>query len=92
MICNIFDMLFIKSQIIFILGLQMSDMIAHARQDSSKNWHSHPLQKVAQLAKRFAGRYGALFAEYAGLLHDLGKFQEAFQKYIRKQRLRAAVC
>lgn len=76
-----------KSQIIFILGLQMSDMIAHARQDSSKNWHSHPLQKhlqkVAQLAKRFAGRYGALFAEYAGLLHDLGKFQEAFQKYIR---------
>ena len=87
MICNIFDILFIKSQIIFILGLQMSDMIAHARQDSLENWHSHllqnHLQNVAKLAKHFAGRYGALFAEYAGLLHDLGKFQEAFQKYIR---------
>jgi len=63
------------------------DYIAHVRQDSSENWHSHPLQKhlqkVAQLAKRFAGRYGSLFAEYAGLSHDLGKFQEAFQKYIR---------
>ena len=87
MICNISDILFIKSQIIFILGLQMSDMIAHARQDSLENWHSHllqnHLQNVAKLAKHFAGRYGALFAEYAGLLHDLGKFQEAFQKYIR---------
>ena len=85
MICNIFDILFMKSQI--ILGLQMSDMIAHARQDSLENWHSHllqnHLQNVAKLAKHFAGRYGALFAEYAGLLHDLGKFQEAFQKYIR---------
>ena len=82
MICNIFDILFIKSQIIFILGLQMSDMIAHARQDSSENWHSHllqkHLQKVAKLAKRFAGCYGALFAEYARFGEISGSFSEIY--------------
>ena len=65
----------------------MSKIYAHVRQDSAQKWHEHPLknhlQKVAQLARCFAGRHGAAFAEYAGLLHDLGKFQAVFQKYIR---------
>ena len=29
----------------------MTDKIAHARQDSSKNWHSHPLQKHLQTSR-----------------------------------------
>lgn len=60
--------------------------IAHAYQKDDA-WTVHllelHLQKVAGLAKRFAGSRGAVFAEYAGLLHDLGKFQQAFQDYIR---------
>lgn len=66
----------------------MVNFIAHVRKDTEENWHIHALQehlkKVAELAARFAGRYGSLFAEYAGLLHDLGKFQQAFQEYICK--------
>lgn len=64
-----------------------SKFIAHAKKDELSQWQEHllqdHLQKVARLAKRFAGNYGAVFAEYAGLLHDLGKFQSAFQEYIR---------
>ena len=66
----------------------MTNFIAHVRKDAKENWHFHALQehlkKVAELAARFAGRHGSLFAEYAGLLHDLGKFQQAFQEYIGK--------
>lgn len=64
-----------------------SKFIAHAKKDELSQWQEHllqdHLQKVALLAKCFAGNYGAVFAEYAGLLHDLGKFQSAFQEYIR---------
>lgn len=64
------------------------DYVAHIRKDTKGGWQTHLLKnhlvKVAELAKKFAGTRGALFAEYAGLLHDLGKFQQAFQDYIIK--------
>lgn len=65
-----------------------SNYISHMREDAQEGWQVHllkdHLKKVSTLAKDFAGNYGALFAEYAGLLHDLGKFQTAFQAYLRK--------
>lgn len=62
--------------------------MAHIRQDMQGNWCIHALQdhlaKVAQMAVRFADGRGELFAHYAGLWHDLGKFQQAFQDYIKQ--------
>jgi len=45
------------------------------------------LQKVGELAAKFAERFGGSDeARTAGLLHDLGKFRDAFQSYLRKER------
>ena len=66
----------------------MTLFVAHIRSDDAINFQTHELQahlrKVAALASRFSGSRGAAFARYAGLLHDLGKFQAAFQAYIHK--------
>lgn len=43
------------------------------------------LEAVAELAARFAGPFGGSeWARLAGLWHDVGKFQPAFQAYIRR--------
>lgn len=59
--------------------------LAHIRYDGEVEvYHllEEHLTEVGRLAARFAGRYGGLFAQQVGLLHDLGKAQESFRRYI----------
>lgn len=76
-------------------GKDLSIIISHVRQYEQSDATTYELQSmkdhtlgVANLAKRFAqkitahtplGEVGYLL----GLLHDMGKYQEAFQRYIK---------
>ena len=62
--------------------------LAHVCQDKNGEWHEHPLNEhlhgVANLAGEFAAHFNSAdWASLAGLWHDLGKFREKFQQYIK---------
>ena len=62
--------------------------LAHVRQDDKGKWHEHRLDEHLRGVAKLAGDFGADFdsgdwANIAGLWHDLGKYREAFQRYIR---------
>ena len=65
------------------------EYIAHAEQKEDGTFKKHQLEdhlrKVAKLAESFAGEFKAGdWAYLAGLWHDLGKYRQSFQAYIRK--------
>lgn len=60
---------------------------AHTPPQNSNKWH--PLKchlfKVAKLAKQFGNKFNAgELAYYAGLWHDLGKYNPEFQEYLNQ--------
>jgi CRISPR-associated endonuclease/helicase Cas3 len=62
--------------------------LAHVRQDSAGAWHEHyldeHLQGVANMAAAFAVAFNSGdWASVAGLWHDLGKYSDEFQHYIK---------
>jgi CRISPR-associated endonuclease/helicase Cas3 len=66
--------------------------LAHVRKDASGFWQENlletHLQDVSELAAQFAGSFGVIHAPWAALAgrwHDLGKYNPAFQKYLRTQ-------
>ncbi len=66
----------------------MQKPVAHIRELDSGEWLVHPLNNhlrdVGELAAQFAEPFGATdWARLAGLWHDLGKYQQAFQRRIR---------
>ena len=62
--------------------------LAHVRQRPDGVWEEHELDEHLQAVSAMAGRFAKGFnasswAELAGLWHDLGKYREKFQKYIK---------
>jgi CRISPR-associated endonuclease/helicase Cas3 len=67
---------------------EMKIVLAHVRQDSNGKWREHALEKhlfeVAHRAGELAKAFGSEdWAHLAGLWHDLGKYREKFQQYIK---------
>ncbi|CAI8970425.1 CRISPR-associated helicase/endonuclease Cas3 [Methylocaldum szegediense] len=67
----------------------MTNPIAHVRQTETGAFVTHDLSDhlfgTAALARQFAETFGSGdWAYLAGLWHDLGKYRERFQRYIRK--------
>lgn len=63
-------------------------LLAHVKTDPAGGWIEHDLgshlNAVAKLATEFADSFSSgAWAHLAGLWHDLGKYQLAFQDYIR---------
>ena len=60
------------------------EKIAHAREGAPHLLDDH-LKAVAKLAESFAEPFGnGDWAKTAGLWHDLGKYKDDFQEYIRR--------
>ncbi|WP_296820378.1 CRISPR-associated helicase Cas3' [Thiobacillus sp.] len=62
--------------------------IAHAAKDFDGNWRpphdlADHLNEVGVLAAEFARTFGSEWAQLAGRWHDLGKYRQRFQNYIR---------
>ena len=76
-----------KQQLIYLISM----IISHVKPIDGLNSYEWPLQSnedhsngVAQLASRFAADFGfGTWGYIAGLLHDKGKEQKDFQRYIR---------
>lgn len=61
----------------------MSNYVAHVRGTDTQSLEDH-LLGVSKISKRHAGKLGLTAqAELIGLLHDLGKYSDAFQRYIK---------
>lgn len=69
------------------IDIDECDFIAHIRKDGERLL-AHSLPSHNEAVSRLAGEFAASFkssrwAALAGLWHDLGKFREGFQRYIR---------
>lgn len=63
----------------------MNEYVAHISEDGSVQTLEDHLKGVARLASEFASKFGEKELGYfMGALHDIGKYSDEFQDYIRK--------
>lgn len=68
-----------------------TEFIAHAKQKADGDWEKphlleEHLKEVAKLTEEFSRPFGSAdWGHLAGIWHDLGKYQSAFQDYIRNK-------
>ena len=67
---------------------KLNRIIAHVKQSAVGSWETHDLEdhlvSVAKLAAQFSSSFGSQdWASTAGIWHDLGKYSNDFQKYIK---------
>ena len=66
----------------------MKTPMAHVKEENGK-WYEHSLEEhlldVADLAKTFMGTESATWLDIAGRWHDLGKYQENWQHYLKSK-------
>lgn len=66
-------------------SFEMLEALAHVDQSARAHRLDDHLVAVGEIAANFASSFGAAeWARLAGLWHDLGKYREGFQKYIRQ--------
>ncbi len=62
--------------------------LAHVKPDSNNTWVTHALSSHLHQTATLAGQFASVFsgqdwAYLAGLWHDLGKYSDEFQRYIK---------
>ncbi len=73
--------------------VQHSEYIAHRKETEEQKWEEQPLhvhlKHTAELASKFASSFDAAeWGYFSGMVHDIGKYSQKFQRKIRGENIR----